>query len=151
MSKPSFLIIADRGGLKAFAVEQTPTRGRTLRLVNSLELVDAHGRFRDKFSDQAGSFPNTATAGHGNSIAERGELQTEMETRILRQIASRISILLREHQPAAWGFAAPSEINGAIIDGLDRDLHERLRWNLKRDLINTDASELLSRFEAAEA
>ena len=32
----------------------------------------------------------------------------------------------------------------------DRDLHERLRWNLKRDLINTDPSELLSRFEGAE-
>jgi hypothetical protein len=150
MPKPSFLIIADRGGLKAFAVEQTPNRGPALRLVNSLELVDAHGKFRDKFTDQAGSFPNGGSDGQGNSIAERQELQAEMETRIFRQLASRITTLLREHQPSAWGFAAPSEINGAIIDGLDRDLHERLRWNLKRDLINTDPSELLSRFEGAE-
>lgn len=151
MSRPSFLIIADRGGLKAFAVEQTPNRGRTLRLVNSLQLIDAHGRFRDKFTDQAGSFPNGASDGQGSSIAERQELAAEMETRIFRQLASRMTTLLREHQPAAWGFAAPSEINGAIIDGLDRDLHDRLCWNLKRDLINTDPSELWSRFEAAEA
>jgi len=149
MLTPTFIILADRGCLKAFAIEDTATRGAVPRLVENFQIADAHGRYEDKVSDQAGSFPTGGTLGQGNSIAETLTRESEMESRIFRQLAEHITNLLRQHQPELWAFAAPSEINGAIIDGLDRDLHEKLRWNLKRDLIHTDASELLARFEDA--
>lgn len=147
MPTPPFLIVADRGCLKAFSVEKTPNRGNAPRLVETFEFPDAHGRFQDKVTDQAGAFPTGGSDGRGNSIAEEQNLESEMELRVLRQVAEHITTVLRQHQPESWGFAVPSEINRALVEGLDKDLQEKLRANVQRDLIHTDPSELRSRFE----
>jgi hypothetical protein len=147
MPTPSFLIIADRGCLKAFSVDKTAERGSVPRLVETFKFPDAHGRFQDKVTDQAGGFPNGGSAGQGNSIAEEQNFESEMDLRVLRQVAERITSVLREHQPDAWSFAAPAEINRALVEGLDKDLQEKLHGNLQKDLIHTEPSELLARFE----
>ena len=86
----------------------------------------------------------------GNSAAERMTLVAEEEVRIFRTIAGHLTRLLQEHGQARWYFAAPSEINGAIIDGLGRDLHARLERNVKSDLTHTPTAELLRHFEPKE-
>jgi hypothetical protein len=146
---PSLLIVADRGCLKVFHVEETPSFGRMARLRETRHIDAAHGRYRDKFTDQAGAFPTGGTAGQGNSIGERMSLETEEDVRIFRTLAGHITELLQDHHER-WGFAAPSEINGAILDELEPDLRNRLTLNLGSDLIHVEPSRLL-RYFGAEA
>ncbi len=132
--------------MKAYEVEATPTRGPMPRLVETFQLADAHGRYQDKFTDQAGAFPKGGSAGKANSIAERQGIEAETEARLFRQLGEHIVSLLRAHNPARWSFAAPSEINGAILSSLPPEWNERLDFNAKRDLINTLPAELLAHF-----
>ena len=147
MATSTLLIVADRGNFKAFEVRLTLNRGSALHLLEAFAIPEAHGRFKDKYTDDAGSFPNTGTLGQGNSTAERQKLLAETETRIFRNLAGRISELLRQHHPERWHFAAPSEINGAILDGLEPGLRAHLGQNVKSDLIHTPTADLLEHFE----
>lgn len=142
------IIVADRGRLKAYAVEKNENRSIGVpRLWESMEIEEALGRYRDNFTDQAGAFPDGASPGQANSTAERMNLAAEQEMRSFRMVASRMIELLRDKAPERWGFAAPPEINGAILDGLPVDLRERLARNVPRDLVNVPAPELLRHFQ----
>lgn len=146
MPPPPFIIVADRGELKAFAVDRTATRDPFPRLVFGLTLRELHQRYAERFTDSAGAFPARGTDGQGNSTAERMTLVAEDDMRSFRRVAHEIEMLLKEHNPDRWAFAAPSEINGAILDGLDTSLKGRLAQNLRRDLVNTDSAQLLKHF-----
>ncbi len=141
---PPFLIIADRGRLIAYSLEKT-VRGPAPRVVESIDFVEAHTRLGEQLTDKAGAFP----AGHGQATAaaERMTLETELDLRSFRVVADWITKLLEKHQPETWGFAAPSEINGAILDELRPELRQRLEKNVCRDLTKIPASELLAHFE----
>src|SRR5947208_15768608 len=94
MIPSSLVIVTDRGGLKAYRVNDTPTRGPSLQLVQAFNITDAHGRFVDKVSDLAGRFPVTNGAGahHGpGSIAERRQLATEVDRRINKRTADQMT------------------------------------------------------------
>ena len=58
MTASSLIIVTDRGSLKAYRVNETPTRGPSLQLVQAFNITDAHGRLVDKLSDFAGRFPS---------------------------------------------------------------------------------------------
>src|SRR5437870_6467949 len=92
MTPTSLIIVTDRGSLKAYRVNETPTRGPSLQLVQAFNITDAHGRLVDKVSDLAGRFPVSDGAGgrHANSIAERTQLETETHRRVQRQLADQI-------------------------------------------------------------
>ena len=70
-----------------------------------------------------------------------------MESRIFRQLSGHITNLLRQHQPASWAFAAPSEINSAILGGVAPELQASLTRNIPRDLVNLPPSDLLRHFD----
>jgi hypothetical protein len=56
--KSSFLIVADRGNLKAYRVEKVPgDRPPRVALVQAFTFTDAHLKITDKLSDMAGRFP----------------------------------------------------------------------------------------------
>ena len=97
MTPTSLIIVADRGSLKAYRVDETPTRGPSLRLIQAFDLTDAHGKLVDKVTDLAGRFPVSDGAGgrHANSIAERTQLETETDRRIHKQLADQIVEALR--------------------------------------------------------
>src|SRR5690349_5978049 len=94
MTPSSLIIVADRGSLKAYKVNDTPTRGPSLRLVQAFDIADAHGRLADKVTDMAGGFPVAAGGGgngrHMNGVAERTPLETEYDRRIQRQLVDEI-------------------------------------------------------------
>ena len=50
----TLLIVADRGGLKAFRVDELPNRKHGLHQIDSDYEQDAHGRYDDKVTDRAG-------------------------------------------------------------------------------------------------
>ena len=92
MAPTSLIVVADRGGIKAYKVNQTPTRGASLQLVQAFDITDAHGRYDAKLTDQAGRFPVSDGNGrHANAIAERTALETENDRRICKQLAEHIT------------------------------------------------------------
>lgn len=154
MIPTSLLIVADRGGLKAYRVAETPNRGSHLQLAQAFDLTDAHGRYKDKLTDSAGRFPvgdggGAAGSGrHMNGIAERQALETENDRRIFKQLADHIRETVQQEKPEGWSLAAPSEINSSITELLPHDLRDRLVENVKADLVKIEPAKLESHFES---
>jgi tRNA A37 N6-isopentenylltransferase MiaA len=150
MTPTSLIIVADRGSFKAYKVDETPTRGPSLRLVQAFDLTEAHGRLIDKVSDQAGRFPvsDGGTGRHMNAMAEKQTLEGESDRRIYRQLATQITDVLKREKAAGWSFAAPSEIYPHIADLLPRNVREQIVEHVKSDLVNTEPAKLTSHFRS---
>ena len=152
MTPTSLIIVADRGSLKAYRVDETPTRGPSLQLVQALDLTDAHGRLVDKVTDLAGRFPIGDGAGgrHANSIAERTQLETETDRRIHKQLADQIVKVVSHTGKEGWSFAAPPEIHGAVVDLLPPAVRDRIVEHVKSDLVKIEPAKLISRFRSLQ-
>jgi hypothetical protein len=150
MTPTSLIIVADRGSLKAYRVDETPTRGPSLRLIQAFDLTDAHGKLVDKVTDLAGRFPVSDGAGgrHANSIAERTQLETETDRRIHKQLADQIVKIIDRSGKEGWSFAAPAEIHGAIVDLLPRAARDRIVEHVKSDLVKIERAKLPSHFRS---
>ena len=150
MIPSSLIIVTDRGSLKAYRVNETPTRGPSLQLVQAFDITDAHGRLVDKVSDLAGRFPVGDGAGgrHANSIAERTQLETETDRRIHKELADQIVKIVARNGKEGWSFAAPAEIHAAIIDLLPAAVRDRIVEHVKSDLVKTEPSKLPAHFRS---
>jgi hypothetical protein len=147
MARAPFIVVADRGIVKAYEVKKTPTHGVMPRLVLETNLKEAHERYRDKVTDQAGSFPVAGSGGNANAIAERQGMEAEEDARLFKSVAEQVEEIIRQYQPMSWSFAAPAEINPAILNRVPADLQRILDRNVKRDLVNIPADSLLQHFE----
>jgi hypothetical protein len=151
MTPSSLVIVTDRGSLKAYRVNETPTRGPSLQLVQAFNITDAHGKLIDKVSDQAGRFPVSAGAGahHGaGSISERTHLVTETDRRIQKELADQITKIVSQNGKEGWSFAAPAEIHGAIVGLLPPAVRDRIVEHVKSDLVKVEPAKLISRFRS---
>lgn len=147
MTPTSLIIVTDRGTLKAYKVNQTPTRGPSLRLVQAFDTTDAHGRYQDKLTDQAGSFPSGAAPGQ-NSIAERTGIETENDRRIVKQLADSIVDVVNREGRDGWSFAAPASIHSAVVEQLPPDVRDRIVEHVKSDLVKIEPSKLPGHFRS---
>ena len=156
MTPTSLVIVADRGNLKAYKVDETPNRGPSLQLVQAIELTDAHGRYQDKLTDSAGRFPvgdgggQAGSGRHMNAIAERQALETENDRRLHKQLADHVEQVIRAQAPEGWSFAAPASINSTVVDLLTSDVRNRIVENVKSDLVNIEAAKLPTHFQSLQ-
>jgi hypothetical protein len=152
MTPSSLIIVTDRGSLKAYRVDETPTRGPSLKLVQAFNITDAHGKLVDKVSDLAGRFPVSDGAGgrHANSIAERTQLETETDRRIYKQLADQIAKIVESDGVEGWSFAAPAAIHAAIVDLLPASVRNRIVEHVKSDLVKTELSKLPAHFRSLQ-
>ena len=100
-------------------MNETPTQGPSLQLVQAFNITDAHGKRFDKLSDVAGRSSRNGRRGlssGGASIAERTQLATEMDRRIHKELADQITKIVSLNGKEGWSFAALAEIHGAIVD-----------------------------------
>jgi len=150
MTPTSLIIVVDRGTLKAYRVDETPTRGPSLHLIQAFNITDAHGKLVDKVSDQAGRFPVTDGAGthHGASISERTQLATETDRRIYKQLADQIVKIIDRSGKEGWSFAAPAEIHSAIVDLLPSAARNRIVEHVKSDLVKVEPAKLSTHFRS---
>jgi Protein required for attachment to host cells len=151
MTPSSLIIVTDRGSLKAYRVNETPTRGPSLQLVQAFDITDAHGRLVDKVTDLAGRFPVTNGAGPhrgAGSIAERTQLATETDRRIQKELADQITKIVSLNGKEGWSFAAPSEIHAAIVDLLPPAVRDRIVEHVKSDLVKTEPSKFPAHFRS---
>jgi len=156
MTPTSLIIVTDRGNLKAYRVNETPTRGAGLELVQAFETTDAHGRYQDKLTDQAGRFPvgdgsvAAGTGRHQNAIAERQGMETENDRRIFRQLADSITEVVQKEGKEGWSFAAPASIHSSVVDLLPDDVRTRIVEHVKSDLVNMEPANLMSHFRSLQ-
>ena len=151
MIPSSLIIVTDRGSLKAYRVNETPTRGPSLQLVQAFNITDAHGRLVDKVSDLAGRFPVTNGAGAHRgaaSIAERTQLEAETDRRIQKELADQIVKIVSLNGKEGWSFAAPAEIHAAIVDLLPAAARQRIVEHVKSDLVKVEPARLISHFRS---
>ena len=150
MIPSALVIVVDRGSLKAYKVNETPTRGASLQLIQAFDVTDAHGRLLDKVTDQAGRFPVSDGAGihHGASIAERTQMETETDRRIYKQLADQIAKVVKSDGVEGWSFAAPSEMHSAVVDLLPNDVRQRIVEHVKSDLVNIEPAKLAAHFRS---
>jgi Protein required for attachment to host cells len=146
MAMAPLIVVADRGVVKAYEIRHTAKHGTAARLISERKLEEAHERYRDKVTDQAGAFPSTGTGGHGNAIAERPKMEAEEDTRLFKSISQQIEAVIRQHQPVSWSLAAPAEINSAILQYIPADLQKTLEQNVKHDLTKIPAASLGEHF-----
>lgn len=150
MKTPPLLIVVDRGMIKAFLSNgQQP--GSVPQLADTIRIDEAHQRYQDMYTDQAGSFAKRGVGHVGNSTAERMNLDTEKQSRIIRLISEHLNELLDLHKPKKWGFAAPSDINGAILSHLPSAWTSTIEVNLAKDLTKETPAHLRDHFLAARA
>ena len=152
MTPSSIIIVTDRGSLKAYRVNETPTRGPSLQLVQAFNITDAHGKLVDKVSDLAGRFPVSGGVGgrHANSIAERTQLEAETDRRIHKELADQIVKIVKNDGVEGWSFAAPASIHAAIVDLLPTAVRDRIVEHVKSDLVKTDSSKLPTHFRSLQ-
>jgi hypothetical protein len=151
MTPTSLVIVADRGSLKAYRVDETPTRGPSLQLVQAFNITDAHGKLIDKVTDLAGRFPVSDGAGmhHDASISE-SKLATETDRRIHKQLADQIAKIINDSGKEGWSFAAPSEIHSAIVDLLPGRVRDRIVEHVKSDLVKVEPAKLHTHFRSLQ-
>lgn len=141
--KSSFLIVTDRGNLKAYRVEKAAAeRPPRLHLVQSISLAEAHAKTGEVNTDSAGRFMGSTSDRH---------YELENDRRSAKHLAEQITNLLREHHPDHWSFAAPAEINQPVLDHLDASLRKQVVQNVQRDLVKLSPGDLLEHFTAVRA
>jgi hypothetical protein len=153
MTPTSLVIVTDRGSLKAYRVNETPTRGPSLQLVQAFDMTDAHGKLIDKVSDSAGRFPVTEGAGAHRgpaSIAERTQLAIETDRRIQKELADEIVQIVSQNGKNGWSFAAPAEIHATIVELLPADMRQRIVEHVKSDLVKVEPARLISHFRSLQ-
>lgn len=117
-------------------------------MVAEVTFSEGHERLGEVVTDQAGGFPEAGTAGRGNAAAERMTLIHEIDLQNFRRVGNCINHVLSSHHPTEWGFAAPSEINRAILEYVKPEYTGKLCQNLPKDLTKIPAEEIVVRFAA---
>lgn len=149
MTPTALIIVTDRGSLKAYKVRETPTRGAALTLTQAFDTTDAHGRYQDKLTDQAGRF--SSGEGGGGATAERQGIETENDRRIVRQLADNIAELVQREGMEGWSFAAPASIHSAIFELLPPKVCACLVEHVKSDLVSIELTELPKHFRSLQS
>ena len=150
MTPSSLIIVTDRGSLKAYKVNETPTRGPSLQLVQAFNITDAHGKLVDKVTDFAGRYSADGAGAHpGASIAET-KLENETDRRIYKQLADQIMKIVNRDGVEGWSFAAAPDIHKAIVDLLPAPVRNRIVEHVKSDLVKIEPAKLHTHFRSLQ-
>ena len=143
--KSKLVVVTDLAVLKAYHLHRPdPDSSLHLDLLESLELNVAHEKMTDQVSDLGGRF-NKGGPGTGASAGERHNIELEHRKRLVRQLADKLSKLLRADNVTTCVFAASKEINHQILDSLEPRLRAKIERDIPADLTKLSKSELLER------
>src|SRR5262245_12377165 len=125
-----WVVVTDVGSFKAYKIEQVNAHSSPrLALVESFDNSEVHAHLSEKLTDQAGQFARGsrgAGANHETSSGERHNIELEQRRRWIRQLAERVSHLLRRSDVDCCWFAAGKEINHQLLDELAGDARAKI-------------------------
>lgn len=132
------VIATNLGRLKAYKMAKAaPGRGQKLDLIEDINFVDAHTRFRDQVTDQAGRFHIDGKHPYLTSDYEALGTKREMERRLIREVADEIEAILEREASEGWYMLAGPEIHNALLELIKPELRERLINSLLGDYVKT--------------
>jgi hypothetical protein len=135
MTASSLIIVADRGSLRAYGVQETPTRGPHLELVQAFEITDVM---------------NAASTRHATPMTDWPQLEAEMDRRVCKELAAEIGKIVERNQGKGWSFAAPESIHARIVEHLPPEIRERIVEHVESDLVKLPAAALPSHFRSLQ-
>ena len=135
MTPTSLIIVADRGSLRAYRVQETPTRGTHLELVQAFEVTDVM---------------EAVSTRHETPMRDWPQLEAEMDRRICKELAVEIAKTVECNAVEGWSFAAPESIHREIVEGLPPEIRERIVEHVESDLVKLPAAKLLSHFRSIQ-
>jgi hypothetical protein len=141
MTPASLVIVADRGGLKAYSVTETPTRGASLRLVEDFQITGL---------ERALPFNVEASQHHVILTKDWPALETETDHRIWKRLADRITRVVEAKSGEGWSFAATPAIHQAVVELLPVAIRERIVEHVPSDLMKTEPAKLQSHFRSLQ-
>lgn len=139
MTTSSLIILADRGGLKAYGITETPTRGPSLHLVDEFQITGLEHEL---------PFNAESTQHHVLLTSDWPALETETHRRICKLMADRIAKVVETKRAEGWSFAAEPAIHKAIVDLLPVTVRERIVEHVPSDLMKTGPAKLRSHFRS---
>jgi protein required for attachment to host cells len=140
--KRTLVIVTDLGNFRAFEWDgdnfhSTPR----LELVDDFETIDA----RHKRGNTLTVHEQRAVLGNP-SDGEQHNMQLEKRRRLVRQMAERVTDLLRPKDIDRCFLAAPAEINRQLVVEISTDVRQKIQKNLPLDLTRLDKSQLIDHF-----
>jgi hypothetical protein len=135
MTPISLVIVADRGSLRAYRVEETPTRGPHLELVQAFEVTDVM---------------NAVSTRHTTPMTDWPRLEAEMDRRICKELATEIAKIVGRNPGEGWSFAAPESIYAKVVEHLAPEIQERIVEHVESDLVKLPAAGLPSHFRSLQ-
>jgi len=141
----TIIVATDLGAFKAYRLDRTVRNTPRLELVEEMELVDGHGRLRDKVTDQAGRY-SVPMQNMAMSYGERQKIGLELRRRLIKQIGQQLAKLARRRDIDAIYFAAASEVNDMILEEAGPEVRANIEKNVGCNLTNVEKSELLRHF-----
>jgi hypothetical protein len=135
MTASSLIILADRGGLKAYRVRETPTRGPRLKLVQAFDIPNVNDLSRTH---------------HTTAVTDWPQLEMEEGCRICQQLADEITKIVACEAGEGWSFAAPEAIYAQIVDLLPPEIRERIVEHVESDLVKTPVAKLADHFRSLQ-
>ena len=148
MPNNTLLIVADRGGLKAFRVEERSNGKPGLHQIDSDYEPDAHGRYADKVTDRAGRFKGSGLGQGQGGSADHSKTDMENDRRAVKAIAGRINELVEKEKPAGWRLAIPAQVARLLEDHLKPEVRKHLTETVHADLLRAEAADILGHFSA---
>ena len=133
MTSTSLVVVVDRGGLKAYRVDNTPTRGPRLDLVQAFDIPNVNDLSRAK---------------HTTAVNDWPQLETEERRRICKQLAAEIEKVVSKDPGEGWSLAAPASIYATILELLPREIRERIIEQVESDLVHTPIGRLAAHFQS---
>ena len=136
MTASSPVIVADRGSLRAYRVQETPTRDPHLELVQAFEVTDVM---------------NAASTRHETPMTDWPALEAEMDRRICKGLATEIAKFVEHNASEHWSFAAAESIHAMIVEQLPPEIEERIVEHVESDLVKRPPAALLSHFRSLQS
>jgi hypothetical protein len=135
MTPASLVIVADRGGLRAYSEKQTPTRGPSLHLVQAFDVPDVL---------------NAVTLRHRTPMSDWPQMEAEMERRACTELALAIARIVEETRNEGWSLAAPESIYWRIVELLPAEVRGRIVEHVESDLVKIPAAALPQHFRSLQ-
>ena len=147
--KRTLVIVADLGNFKAYKWDGNEFHSTPqLRLIDAFETVDARTKRANTLTvmeghSANGSNPNTPGAW---SDGEQHTMQLEKRRRLVRQLGTHISELLRQRDIERCFLSAPREINDLLVHQIEPASRLKIERNLPLDLTNLNKQDLIPHF-----
>ncbi|KAF0184559.1 MAG: hypothetical protein FD164_415 [Nitrospirae bacterium] len=143
----TMVFVVDLGHFKAYRLLKTEQSTPRLELVDSFDLVTAHGKMSDKVTDGPGKFGGQSGGGwSAKGYGEPHKFANEEQKRQIKALGQAITAALRQEKADSWHLAAERSILKQLVDVLEQDVITKLVKQTAANLTKADKDEIIKRF-----